>query len=207
MPATVSKSITPLFSLILFFFASPTFSCGYYCNCKSIMHFFFSIWPPVAVNIHHFLVYAIDGLGGGYRRNTPFFLGQDQHFSGAHGGCGECGFYVIQISVCRRVCPEVPSNRSGHLSCQSWGSVTRCLRSTGGLAETLNQRFREKWPRSLTGADTMLWSEIGRKEGWGCAVTFRTSCDPAVSFRRFKVLIRHSWVCKKTCSQWLGHGC
>ena len=60
-------------------------------------------------------------------------------------------------------------------SCRSWGSATRRLRSTGGLAETLSRRFRSKWPRSLTGADTMLWSEIGRKEGWGCTVTFRTS--------------------------------
>ena len=50
-------------------------------------------------------------------------------------------------------------------SCRSWGSVTRSLRSTGGLAETLNQRFRAKWPRSLTVADTMSWSEMGRKEG------------------------------------------
>ena len=49
-------------------------------------------------------------------------------------------------------------------SCRSWGSVTRRLRSTGGLAETLSRRFRAKWSRSLTGADTMLWSEIGRKE-------------------------------------------
>ena len=50
-------------------------------------------------------------------------------------------------------------------SCRSWGSVTRRLRSTGGLAEALSRRFRAKWPRSLTGADTMLWSEMGRKEG------------------------------------------
>ena len=26
---------------------------------------FFSIWPPVAVNIHDFLFHAIDGFGGG----------------------------------------------------------------------------------------------------------------------------------------------
>ena len=58
---------------------------------------------------------------------------------------------------------------------RSWGSVTRRLRSTGGLAGALNRRFRAKWPRSLTGADTMLWSEMGRKEGWGCTVTFRTN--------------------------------
>ena len=30
----------------------------------------FSIWPPAAVNILYFLVHPIDGLGGGYRRNT-----------------------------------------------------------------------------------------------------------------------------------------
>ena len=60
-------------------------------------------------------------------------------------------------------------------SCRSWGSVARCPRSTGGLAGALNRRFRAKWPRSLTGADTMLWSEMRRKEGWGCTVTFRTS--------------------------------
>ena len=60
-------------------------------------------------------------------------------------------------------------------SCRSWGSVTRRLRSAGGLAGAFNPRLRAKWPRSLMGADTMLWSEMGRKEGWRCTVTFRTS--------------------------------
>ena len=60
-------------------------------------------------------------------------------------------------------------------SYRSWGSVTRRIQSTGGLAETLNRRFGAKWSRSLTGADTMLSSEMGRRKGWGCAVTFRTS--------------------------------
>ena len=64
MPATVSKPIPRLFSPILNVFAGPTCSCGCYCKCKSIMHFF-SIWPPVAVNILYFLVHAIDDLGGG----------------------------------------------------------------------------------------------------------------------------------------------
>ena len=50
-------------------------------------------------------------------------------------------------------------------SCRSWGSITRRLRSTGGLAGALNRRFRAKWPRSLTGADTILWSEMRRSEG------------------------------------------
>ena len=73
MPATVSKSITRLSSLI-FFFAGPTSLCGRYCKCKSITHFFFSIWPPVAVNFLYFLAHVIDGLGGGYRRNTQCYL-------------------------------------------------------------------------------------------------------------------------------------
>ena len=100
----------------------------------------------------------------------PSFLGRDHQFSGPYDGCGECGFYVIHIAVSRRVCPEVPSNCCGYLL-SKLGSVTRRLRSTGGLAETLSRRLRAKWPRSLTGADTMLWSEIGRKEGWGCIPT------------------------------------
>ena len=41
-------------------------------------------------------------------------------------------------------------------SCRSWGSVTRRLRSTGGLAEALSRRYRAKWPRSLKGADTTV---------------------------------------------------
>ena len=48
-------------------------------------------------------------------------------------------------------------------SCQIWGSVTRRLRSAGGLAGALNRRFRAKWPRSLTGTDTMLEPEMGRE--------------------------------------------
>ena len=50
-------------------------------------------------------------------------------------------------------------------SCRSWESVTRRLRSTGGLAGALSRRFRAKWGRGLTGADTILCSEMGRKEG------------------------------------------
>ena len=65
--------------------------------------------------------------------------------------------------------------------CQSWGSVIRRLRSTGGLAEVLKRQFRAKWPMSLTGADTMLWSEIGRKVGLGYTLTFRTSLRLHVS--------------------------
>ena len=65
-------------------------------------------------------------------------------------------------------------------SCQSNGSATRHLRSTGGLAEALNRRFGAKWPMSLMGTDAMLWSEMGRKEGWGFTVmsrmSFRSRC-------------------------------
>ena len=39
--------------------------------------FVFSTWPPVEVNIVYFLVHIIDGLGGGYRRNTPKREAQD----------------------------------------------------------------------------------------------------------------------------------
>ena len=35
---------------------------------------------------------------------------------------------------------------AGATSCQSWGSVTRRLRSTGGLVAAFNRRFRAKWP-------------------------------------------------------------
>ena len=70
MPAMVSKPIARHFSPTLFFFAGPTCSCGSYCKFKAITHFFFSVWPPVTVNIINFLLHAIDGLGGGYRRNT-----------------------------------------------------------------------------------------------------------------------------------------
>ena len=36
--------------------------------------FVLSIWPLEAVNILYFLVHAIDGLGGGYRRNTHIYI-------------------------------------------------------------------------------------------------------------------------------------
>ena len=40
----------------------------------SLTRIFFSILPPVAANILYFLVHAIDGLGGGYRRNTSILI-------------------------------------------------------------------------------------------------------------------------------------
>ena len=46
---------------------------------------------------------------------SPLFLGWDHQFSGPHDGCGECGLHVVPTIVSRRVCPEVPSNRWGHL--------------------------------------------------------------------------------------------
>ena len=42
-------------------------------------------------------------------------LGWDHQFSGPHDVCGECYFHVVHTAVSRRVCPEVPSNRCGHL--------------------------------------------------------------------------------------------
>ena len=48
-----------------FFFAGLTCSCESYYNFKRITYFSFSIWPYcVTVNILHFLLHAIDGLGG-----------------------------------------------------------------------------------------------------------------------------------------------
>ena len=102
------------------------------------------------------------------------FLGRDHQFSGRHDGCSE---YTSRSSTllspggfALRCLPIALAT-----SCRSWGSVTRRLRPTGCLAETLNRRSRATWPRSLTGADTELWSEMGRKEDRGCTVTFRTS--------------------------------
>ena len=69
MPATVSKPIPRLFSLIrIFLLARPVYVDAIVNASPSCI--FFSIWPPVAVNIHYFLVHAIDGLGRGHRRNT-----------------------------------------------------------------------------------------------------------------------------------------
>ena len=71
---------------------------------------------------------------------SPSFLGWDHQFSGQHDDCGECGFHVVHIAVSRRICPDVPSDRCGHLL-SKLGSVTRhLLRSTGGLAKALNRR-------------------------------------------------------------------
>ena len=46
---------------------------------------------------------------------SPSYLGWDHQFCGSHDGCDERGFYVVHFAVSRRVCPEVPSNRRGHL--------------------------------------------------------------------------------------------
>ena len=103
----------------------------------------------------------------------PSFLVRDHQFSRPHDGCGAdftSSALLSPSGFALRCLPTAVAT-----SCRSRGSVTRRLRSTGGLAETLSRRFRAKRPRSLTGADTRLWSEIGRKEGWGCTVTFRMS--------------------------------
>ena len=39
----------------------------------SLSCIFFSIWPPVAVHTNYFMFLVIDGLGGGYLRNTRRF--------------------------------------------------------------------------------------------------------------------------------------
>ena len=60
------KTITVSFLPHSFFFCcSDLFMRMLILKNKSVTNVFFSIWPPVAVNVHYFLVRAIiDGLGG-----------------------------------------------------------------------------------------------------------------------------------------------
>ena len=59
-------------------------------------------------------------------------------------------------------------------SWREWGSFVSHRRSIGGgpLA-SLTGRLRAKRPSSFKCAVTVLWSEIGRDDGWGCTVTSR----------------------------------
>ena len=126
---------------------------------------------------------------------SPSFLGWNHQFSGPHDGCGECGFHVVHTAVSRRVFPKVLSNRCGHVLSEL-GISHQTRTATGGLAVTLNRRFRAKWPMGLTGADTMLWSELGRKEGWGCTVTFRTTLRLRCLVRTWSIcFLRHREFC------------
>ena len=59
MPATVSKPIPRLFSPIFFFCCSDLFMRTLFKIQICDECFFFSIWPPVAVNVNYFLVHAI----------------------------------------------------------------------------------------------------------------------------------------------------
>ena len=105
---------------------------------------------------------------------SPTFLRWDHQFSGPHDDCGECGFHVVHTAFSRRVCLELPPNRCGHLL-SKLGVSHQAPAVHWWFSWGLSRRFRAKCSRSLTGADTMLWSEMGRKEGRGCTVTFRTS--------------------------------
>ena len=95
---------------------------------------------------------------------SPSFLGWDHQFSGPHDGCGECGFHVVHTAASRRVCPEVPSNRCGHLL------------SKLGISHqvpTVHWWFRcgpqpavsSKIVEEFDGCGHNVWSEMGRKEG------------------------------------------
>ena len=86
----------------------------------------------------------------------PSFLGRDHQFSGPHDGCGECGFCIVHIAVSRWVCPEMPSNCCGHLL-SKFGISHQAHRVHWRLSGDPHRRFRAKWRRSLTDADTMLW--------------------------------------------------
>ena len=49
-------------------------------------------------------------------------------------------------------------------------ALPSCLNRIAHSSPTspLNRRLRGKIPISLTAADTIVWSEIGKKEGWMC---------------------------------------
>ena len=68
-------------------------------------------------------------------------------------------------------------------SCRSWGSLTRRLWSTGGLAEALDRRFRAKWLRSLTGADIMF-VVVRNGKGGGLGVHRNVPYDFAITLSR-----------------------
>ena len=85
----------------------------------------------------------------------PSFLGWDHHSAvrmmAAANAASTSSTLLSPVGFALRCLPTAEAT-----SCRSWGSVTSRLRSTGGFARALNRRVRAKWPRSLTGADTML---------------------------------------------------
>ena len=61
-------------------------------------------------------------------------------------------------------------------SSRKWGSFVSRRRSIGGGPfASLTGRLRAKRPSSFTYVVTILWSEIGRNDGWECTITSRTS--------------------------------
>ena len=56
------------------------------------------------------------------------------------------------------------------------GFAVRLLKSTRGVRDDLTSRLRGTYPRSRTGAETMLlWSDTGRTVGWRWTVMFLKS--------------------------------
>ena len=53
--------------------------------------------------------------------------------------------------------------------------VSRRRSIGGGLFALLAGRLRAKQPTNFTCPMTKLWCEMGRKDGWGCTVTSRSS--------------------------------
>ena len=94
------------------------------------------------------------------------FLVRDHQFGSPHDGCGECGFYVVHITVSRRVCPEVPSNRCGHLLSKLWISHQ---------APTIHWRLScdpqpavsSKMAEELDGCEHNVVVRIGKEGGLG----------------------------------------
>ena len=95
---------------------------------------------------------------------SPLFLLWDHQFSDPHDGCGESGFHVVHIAVFRLVCPDMPSNRYGHLL-SKLGVSHQAPAVRWWFSWGPQPAVRAKWSMSLTDAETMLWFEMGRKEG------------------------------------------
>ena len=87
---------------------------------------------------------------------------------------------------------------------RKWGSVVSRRRSIGdGPFVSLTGRLQAKRPSSFTCTVTMLRSEIGRNDGWGCTVTSRTNLLSRCLVKMYSVrfLPRPLNVCMRNCVQ------
>ena len=82
----------------------------------SLSRLCFLIWPPVAVNILYFLVHAIHGLGGGYRRNT---LSHTHYWYEVDVECTGVHVDDLLVSCDETVCEEQLGVLNGQFSIQT----------------------------------------------------------------------------------------